>query len=763
MAFENDVLAGSRIHGAQPTARVGAVSAATPTLEQMTDSVDPIAKVEPLTTARALRGPFDYRLPAALAGVEVGSLLVVPFGRRRVLGVVVELAQESEIAPERLAAPLEALEQGVPADLVRLAQWVAREYCSTPARALGLVLPPGAGTAARPRVRGRTALVAELTTAGENALGDEDERLGARQRAVLEALHAAGAPTLATDAPAEHGTLRRLQARGLIALELRARPRRPVNRAVGATAPGLPDLTADQEAALRPILAAIAAGRPEALLLHGVTGSGKTEVYLRAAAAALDRGRGAIVLVPEIALTPQIVGRFESRFGATVAVLHSQLSDGERYDEWQRLRAGDARVCIGPRSAVFAPMADIGLVVVDEEHDASYKHEGDPRYDARAIAARRARDAGAALLCGSATPRPESIEALRRLRLPRRIDGRDLPPVTIVDMRESEHALHGDTRRALDDVRRAGEKAIVLLNRRGWSNFLSCRSCGRVWECPDCDVALILHRAERILACHHCGHRRATPSACDACGSLSVARHGAGTERLEHELAESLSVDGFGVFRLDSDTATARGAIADLLARFEAAPAGILLGTQMVAKGHDFPDVTLGVVLDADSTLRFPDFRAEERTFALIAQLAGRAGRGPRGGRVLVQTMSPDAPSIMHAARHDADGFLADELARRRALGYPPFADLIRVVCASPRPAAAMVAGAAIRALLDAPGAAVLGPAPLFRLRGRERSQVVVKATERAAAVAAVGGAVESVSAAREHRDVAFSVDVDPQ
>jgi len=242
-----------------------------------------------------------------------------------------------------------------------------------------------------------------------------------------------------------------------------------------------------------------------------------------------------------------------------------------------------------------------------------------------------------------------------------------------------------------------------------------------------------------------------------------VARHGAGTERLEHELAESLSADGFGVFRLDSDTATARGAIADLLARFEAAPAGILLGTQMVAKGHDFPDVTLGVVLDADSTLRFPDFRAEERTFALIAQLAGRAGRGPRGGRVLVQTMAPDAPSIMRAAHHDADGFLADELARRRALGYPPFADLIRVVCASPRPAAAMVAAAACRALLDAPGAAVLGPAPLFRLRGRERSQVVVKATERAAAVAAVGRAVESVSAAREHRDVAFSVDVDPQ
>ncbi len=313
-------------------------------------------------------------------------------------------------------------------------------------------------------------------------------------------------------------------------------------------------------------------------------------------------------------------------------------------------------------------------MVVDEEHDASYKHEGDPRYDARRVAAERARRAGAALLVGSATPRPETWHALPRLELRERADGRRLPPVRVLDMRESTHPLHPDTRRALGEA----HKAIVLLNRRGWSNFLTCRTCGKVWECPQCDVALVLHRAQGSMACHHCGHRERVPDRCDACSSLAVARYGAGTERIEAELAEALDVP---VFRLDADTAGTKDAVPRLLGQFDAAPSGLLLGTQMVAKGHDFPDVTLGVVLDADSTLRFPDFRAEERTFALIAQLAGRAGRGPRGGHVLVQTTAPDAPAIEAASRHDTPGFVAGELARREALRYPPFADLIRVVC----------------------------------------------------------------------------------
>jgi primosomal protein N' (replication factor Y) len=452
------------------------------------------------------------------------------------------------------------------------------------------------------------------------------------------------------------------------------------------------------------------------------------------------------VLVPEIALTPQIVARFLARFGDTVAVLHSRLSAGERHDEWARLRRGEARVCVGPRSAVFAPMEDVGLIVIDEEHDASYKNEGDPRYDARLVAERRAALSGAVLVAGSATPRPESFQALRRLRLPERADGARLPPVEIVDMRSAPGALHQRTHEALVDAR----KAIVLLNRRGWSNFLTCRSCGQVWSCPQCEVTLVLHRADGILACHHCGHRERVPERCGACGSVSIARHGTGTERLEAELAERGRV-----FRLDADA----GDPARVLSAFEAADRGTLVGTQMVAKGHDFPDVDLGVVLDADATLRFPDFRAEERTFALVAQLAGRAGRGATHGRVLVQTLTPDAPSIALAARHDAEGFLAGELERRRALRYPPFATLIRVVCSAVAPGAAHAAAAAVHARL--PGA--LGPAPLFRLRGRERSQVVVKATERAAAIAAVGAAVDAVAADRAHRAASFSVDVDPQ
>jgi primosomal protein N' (replication factor Y) len=685
-----------------------------------------IARVEPLTTTRRLSGPFDYALPAE--PVDVGSIVRVPFGHQALDGVVVGLAGSSEVAPERLVEPTAVRDDSLPPDLVELALWMAAEYCSTPARALTLVLPP--------RGRPRTELWAARTG---SAL--DGERLTDRQRALLERLPGPAGGDLQS--------LRRLEARGLVEIGPRARRRAPRTNPED-------DRRIELNAAQAAALERIEAGG--AHLLHGVTGSGKTEVYLRAAAAALERGEGVIVLVPEIALTPQTVARFQARFGDTVALLHSALGEGERYDEWRRLRTGEARIAVGPRSAVFAPVANLGLVVIDEEHDASYKHEGDPRYDARRVAAERARRAGAArLVAGSATPRPETWRALRHLRLPDRVDARPLPPVRILDMRGARHPLHPETRRALA----AARKSIVLLNRRGWSNFLSCRTCGRVWECPDCDVALVLHRGEGAIACHHCGHRERVPDRCDACGSLAVARHGAGTERIEHELREGLDVP---VFRLDADTAGAKDAVPELLARFHAAPSGLLLGTQMVAKGHDFPDVTLGVVLDADSTLRFPDFRAEERTFALIAQLAGRAGRGPRGGRVLVQTSSPDAAAIQAAARHDADGFLAGELERRRALRYPPFADLIRVVCTAERAAPARAAAGAVAGALGGLAATeLLGPAPLFRLRGRDRFQVVVKTGERAAAVAATGAAVEAAARDRAHRDVAFSVDVDPQ
>jgi len=670
-----------------------------------------------MTTARALRGPFDYRLPEELRGdVVIGSMLVVPFGRRKLLGVVTGLLDSSEVSEDRLLAPIRALELGVPVDLVALAEWLAAEYCSTLARALALVLPPSA-----------------------------TRRLSGRKRRVA--------------------------------------PAAPVNVQVGSRSPAPPELTDEQRLAVSDIDTALAGAGFQMRLLAGITGSGKTEVYLRAAAHALEQSRGAIVLVPEIALTPQIVGRFSERFGDTVAVLHSRLTVAQRREQWRRLRVGEARVCVGPRSAVFAPIERLGLIVVDEEHDPSYKHEGDPRYDARTVAERRARDCGALLLLGSATPRPESVHAAGAsladghprpvgssagmLRLTRRVDGRPLPSVQVLDMREQSHGLHPITAQALADVRAARAKAIVLLNRRGWSNFLSCRSCGQVWSCPQCDVALVLHRAGGYLACHHCGYSEPVPQRC-ACGSASVARHGAGTERVQHELAAALDDGEFPVFRLDADTIglerSAGGGVGALLRRFEQASSGVLIGTQMVAKGHDFPDVALGVVLDADATLRFPDFRAEERTFALVAQLAGRVGRG-RTGRVLVQTIAPDARSILHAANHDSDGFLAGELERRAALLYPPFSSLIRIVCAAEQSARARAAASEIRAALAGCEASLLGPAALFKLRGRERQVLVVKAlpASRSQLISHVNEAVQRVADAREHAGVAFSVDVDPQ
>jgi primosomal protein N' (replication factor Y) (superfamily II helicase) len=740
-----------------------------------------IARVRPLTRTRAVQGLFDYRLGAAQEAVEVGSLLRVPFGHRSELAVVVELAERSALEPDRLAEPEAVLGPGIGADLVALAEWMAHEYCSTAARGLGLVLAPGfsGGT------RTKQVLVAELTAAGEAALGGA-QTLTDGQRAVLQTLAEQG-PTIA----ARLGTpaLRRLESRGLVTVARAAQRRRPRRHRVGAESGARPELTDEQQRALDAVLAAIAGCGFERLLLHGVTGSGKTEVYLRAVEATLAAGRGAIVLVPEIGLTPQALERFEARFGDVVAVMHSGLGQGERYDEWLRVRRGEARVCVGPRSAVFAPMAEIGLIVVDEEHESSYKHEGDPRYDARTVAERRATEHGAVLLLGSATPRPESMLVGGRLRLSARVDGRPLPPVEILDMRGQHHPLHPQTRAALADLKRAGGKAIVLLNRRGWSNFLSCRTCGHVWMCPFCEVALVLHQqrmtearapdserehpsnAERattprgFVSCHHCGHRERVPSRCIACSSVSVARHGAGTERIEHELVTAFGGREFPVLRLDADAASV-AARAETLERFHDAPSAVLVGTQMIAKGHDFPDVALGVVLDADQTLRFPDFRAEERTFAMVTQLAGRAGRGGAGriaGRVLVQTLAPEARSILLAAEYDSESFLAGELDRREVLSYPPFATLIRIVCSAPEPANAGALALALHERIDAPGATVLGPAPLFALRGKARMQLVIKAADRDTAIASVGAAVAAVAATKVGRAASVSVDVDPQ
>jgi primosomal protein N' (replication factor Y) len=729
-----------------------------------------ILRVEPLTTARALRGPFDYRRPEAMAEIDVGSVVRVPFGPRRILGVVVEVAETSELPPERLSEPMEALEAGATPELVRLGLWVAREYCSTPSRGLQLVLPPGTGTGSGGKtVRSKTELRAEILPAGEAALTG-GERLGTKQRAVLETLRSGemSAGELATAIGSDRQTLRRLEQRALIATRSSNLRRAPSESGLTGAATK-PQLLPEQEEAVDSLVAALDgdAAAPRQVLLHGVTGSGKTEVYLAAVEAALARRRGAIVLVPEIGLAPQAVARFRARLGDRFAVLHSALSAGERYDEWRRLRSGEATVCVGPRSAVFAPVRDLGLIVIDEEHDPSYKQEGDPTYDARAVARKRAEDNGAVLVAGTATPRPESWLELPRLELPRRVDGRRMPPVHLVDMREADPRsgpVHGETWEALEEVRAAGAKSIVMINRRGFAPWLTCRSCGHHWDCPNCDVSLIVHRHSGRLVCHHCAHSEPQPRACHECGSTTLARAGAGTERIEALLAERLAP--MPVLRLDSDTAAERGAHARILARFDELPSAVLVGTQMVAKGHDFPEVTLSAILDADATLRFPDFRAEERTFAMVAQLAGRSGRGEGGGEVIVQTLAPNASSIEHASRHDSAGFLEVELGRREVLHYPPFSHLIRINLASENEdkldtAAATVASELRQGLPR--GSELLGPAPMFRVRNRHRRRILIKADDRAGTITSVRDVVERRAGDRSLKDVAIGVDVDPQ
>jgi primosomal protein N' (replication factor Y) (superfamily II helicase) len=510
-----------------------------------------------------------------------------------------------------------------------------------------------------------------------------------------------------------------------------------------------------QEAALARVSSALDAGGGH-LLLYGATGSGKTEVYLRAAGAALERGLGTIVLVPEIALAPQTVGRFRARFGNSVAILHSGLTDAERRDERERIASGEARVVVGARSAIFAPMHGVGLICVDEEHDPSYKQESDPRYDARTVAAKRAALEGAVALYGSATPRPESWERLERLELGERL-GAKLPPVRVVDLRrEAGYPLSAPLLAELGKLAERGGKAILLLNRRGVAPALHCRACGTTLRCPQCDVALVLHRDER-LHCHHCGHVEPRPEECPACRSVELARIGAGTQRLERELAAK--VPELELIRLDADTASNPEELAAALQRFRDADRAVLLGTQMVAKGHHFAGVALAAVVDADTGLGQPDFRAEERTFQLVTQLAGRSGRDAPG-RVLVQTFQPDARPVALAANHDVPRFLADELARRRELGYPPFRHLVRVVATGPEERAP---AALLEELKAGLGEELLGPAPLLRLRGRYRAQLVAKTSEPRRVAARAAQLLAAAAPAMRKAGVTAVVDVDPQ
>jgi primosomal protein N' (replication factor Y) (superfamily II helicase) len=533
--------------------------------------------------------------------------------------------------------------------------------------------------------------------------------------------------------------------------------RREVTATAGLAAEPAPaQLSETQERALQRIESLLQSGGGN-VLLAGATGSGKTEVYIRACEAALAAGRGAIVLVPEIALTPQTLGRFRARFGDRVALLHSGLSEAQRRDERERIVAGEAPVVVGARSAVFAPLPSLGVICVDEEHDASYKQESDPRYDARTVAAKRAALEGAVAIFGSATPRPESWQALERLELGGRI-GAPMPTVRIVDLRhETGYPLSAPLLAELGRLAEGGGKAILLLNRRGVAPALHCRACGVTRRCPNCDVAFTLH-GDGTLRCHHCGAREPAGETCPACGSPELARIGAGTQRLERELQRH--VPELERIRLDADAVAKPEQLREALERFARAERAVLVGTQMVAKGHHFAGVELAAVVDADTGLGLPDFRAEERTFQLLTQLAGRSGRDAPG-RVLVQTFQPESRAVEHAARHDVAGFLAGELERRRALGYPPFRHLVRVLVSGPELADATRALEELKAGL--PEFDLLGPAPLLRLRGRHRAQLVGK-TDRPRALASRAAALLAAAApAMRRAGLAAVVDVDPQ
>ena len=635
-----------------------------------------------------------------------------------------------------------------------------------------------------PRVRAPTTRVARLS---HEPSADELATLARahKRRAVLEALIGAGGEAdiseLARLHPRAAAHLRALAAAGLVELS-----RREVVAAGGLVdaaddamvAPvEAPRLNAAQQTALTAINEGIGAGEFRACLLHGVTGSGKTEVYLHAIAEVVAAGRSAVVLVPEISLTPQLAARFRARFGDRVAVLHSGLSDRDRFAEWQRLRSGDASIALGARSAIYAPVSDLGIVVVDEEHDSSFKQEEGVRYNARDVALVRAQRNRVVCVLGSATPSLESYHAAlagryQLLDLPDRATSRPLPTVELVDMRtyksDGEAMLTAPLAEAIAETLAAGDQAILFLNRRGFSTFIHCRSCGYAFRCAQCSVSMTYHRSRDRLLCHYCGNTARPPSDCPSCSSKdSIVRRGLGTEKIADGVAERFP--GARVARLDRDVASGAG-IGKILARVARREVDILVGTQMVTKGHDFPGVTLVGVLCADTGLSLPDFRAAERTFQLLTQVAGRAGRGDRSGRVVIQSYRTEAVPIAAAARQDFAGFYAAEVADREELGYPPFGHLIAIRLDS-TDAGAVAATArelAVRArrlgerLGDDVG--VLGPseAPLARLKGRTRWHLWLRCPDRKKLRRFLHELVERPAVPTGRVSVRVTIDVDP-
>lgn len=616
-----------------------------------------------------------------------------------------------------------------------------------------------------------------------------------RQRDVL--LHLAGHPEpvrlseliLALDVSA--GTVKSLADKGLLKLEEVEVLRDPYAKRDFARTSPLP-LTPEQMNVFAPVRDAVEAARHEMFLLHGVTGSGKTEVYLQAIQTCLNQNKEAIVLVPEISLTPQMVERFKGRFGDDVAVLHSRLSQGERYDEWRKISTGQVKVVIGARSAVFAPFTRLGLIIIDEEHESSYKQEESPKYNARQVAAERARMSGASVVLGSATPSLESWNEAERgnyrlLVMKERVEGRPMPAVNIVDMRQEMYegnrsmfsrALH----QAIADRLERKEQSVLLLNRRGYSTFVMCRSCGYTAGCPHCDISLTFHQSTGMMRCHYCGYAERQPAVCPECGSEHIRYFGTGTQRVEEELAKLFP--GIRVIRMDVDTTTEKGSHEKLLTDFRLKKGDVLLGTQMVAKGLDFPDVTLVGVITADTMLNLPDFRASERTFQLLTQVAGRAGRHHLPGEVFVQTYTPEHYSVTAAGQHDFHAFAAQELHHRQLGGYPPYCRLILITLSHTQlPLLVKTAESMVKRLKELAAEAgldgfhpgvplgpvrameVLGPvaSPIPRIKDRYRFQCMVKYRGDHAVSALVGTAVETFDDLCRQEKLAISVDVDPQ
>lgn len=674
------------------------------------------ASVVPDIPARALGRSFDYLVPEGLAGqVEVGSTVLVPFSHRDVVGYVLAVSDEpsegvdlARVLPVARVLASSAFDEAG-ADLAR---WMAREYACPLSEAVRPFLAPGQTLhVRRDSPDDPWVLVCEKSgpvderwvRLAEGAGGFAPRANASRQRMVIEALRdgALRMAELSATLPGASAAVSALERRGVVLVEERRRLRTAEQTTLSSAAADRPErLTSGQQGALSAIERARKARSGDVVLVDGVTGSGKTEVYLAAIESALAAGKGAIVLVPEISLTPQTLGRFRSRFGDLVAVLHSRLSAGERFDQWDLVRQGVARVVVGARSALFAPLSDLGLVIIDEEHESSYKQDSSPRYHAREVAARLARLRGCALVLGSATPSLESLlrcdlggfggSRWTRAVMPERPGKALLPRVSVVDMTQQfatgrRSLFSAPLMSALEGVAQRREKAVLLLNRRGFANFLMCRECGCVPECPHCSTALTYHERGHALVCHSCGRswpQRAFPdpsTRCPNCGSRYLGAYGVGTQRVEDELRMLLPAD-VEVVRMDADSTRAKGSHQSLLERFDAADCAVLVGTQMIAKGLDFPEVTLVGVINADTTLKLPDFRAAERSFDLLEQVAGRAGRGGRAGEVIIQSYWASHPAIQAVVQHRRELFLESELADRREGGYPPFARLANVL-----------------------------------------------------------------------------------